>query len=181
MQLGDRNLMIVAHPDDESCWGGLLLIKHGRRFDIICCSFPRRASEVKRAVEFYEACKYYGTFGMLMPHQEENPQEPLKIFYEPEWLDQYDVVITHGCNGEYGHIHHITLHHFIKDHAKCPIYCFGYGKGEIILEATNREYDSKIEALKKYVTHSGLEPKWKALLKRYPIIGERKEYYTRVQ
>ena len=40
-----KNLMVVAHPDDETMWGGSLPIRYPGDWFIVCCTVPKRDPE----------------------------------------------------------------------------------------------------------------------------------------
>jgi SAM-dependent methyltransferase len=163
-----RIAMVVAHPDDETLWGGGLL---SRLFpiDIICCSIPRRDPE--RALDFFDAVRTMGHFPILMPFQE---AEPSQLFQHMNHLDLsgYELVITHGKDGEYGHLHHKQVHDWIFEHFSGEIICFGFGQGNLKLSLNAAERETKITALKCYNKISPFDqgkPKWKALMEKYNI------------
>jgi hypothetical protein len=41
-------------------------------------------------------------------------------------ISQYDMLLTHNAVGEYGHKHHIAVHHAMKQTGR-PMRVFGYG------------------------------------------------------
>ena len=103
--------VIVAHPDDETLWGGGTILGHPSwKFLIISLC---RASDTNRAPRFYEALKILRAEGK-MGDMDDNPEQ--KPLYENEvqntllqLLPQqyFDLIITHNPNGEYTkHIRH---------------------------------------------------------------------------
>jgi SAM-dependent methyltransferase len=160
--------MVVAHPDDETLWAGGLLNRL-EPIDIICCSIPRRDPE--RAICFFEAVKKMGHFPILLPFIESSPTEPLTNLEHLD-LSQYQLVITHGENGEYGHLHHKQIHKWINKSFDGSKLYFGFGKGNLKVSMSDQESAEKISNLKCYDKISPFDagkPKWLALLDKYDI------------
>ena len=64
-----RLTMIVAHPDDETLWGGAYILRHPGDWLVQCCSVP--VSDPVRAIKFHEACKRLGATGFVLPNRDE--------------------------------------------------------------------------------------------------------------
>lgn len=128
-------LMIVAHPDDETIWGGAHLLDGG--YLVVCITNgnnPRRAEEFRKAVE------QSGNTPLILSY-------PDKIFFmRDDWSDckeavesdirlimdakHWDFAVTHNPKGEYGHIHHkmtntLTVQAFNDTHGADKLYFFG--------------------------------------------------------
>jgi hypothetical protein len=170
MKLGDNPCVIVAHPDDEVLWaGGLILSNPGLKWTVICCSIPRIDTE--RAWLWNDACDRLGVSDKkLFPALESPPDQYLGALPE---VKGYSAYITHGFDGEYGHLHHRQVHHHIKLSADAPVYCFSLnGKHNHELRLAEETYSKKLDALKAYshiAPYPYLKdvPKWRALLHRY--------------
>lgn len=119
-----KNLMIVAHPDDESIFGGGALLSENN-WKIICVTCgdqPTRRAEFENAMAFnhrniddYEMWN----FSDHMHEEEKNwyQDEELEIIEKLKNVvlnDTYKKVVTHNDYGEYYHPQHIKLHHMIK-------------------------------------------------------------------
>jgi LmbE family N-acetylglucosaminyl deacetylase len=113
-----RNLIVVAHPDDEVIFfGGLILqlISEGSRVDVICATgkfHPPHMTSIRLA-EFRRACWRMGARAHILglaetrgPCQLDEITARLQII-----KDRYtqDSVYTHGIWGEYGHIYHRSV------------------------------------------------------------------------
>jgi hypothetical protein len=111
-------LVVVAHPDDETIWMGGTLIRNIKNWDttIICLC---RKYDKDRAPKFKRVCKILKVKGYM-----ENIDD--KKFYSlknriiiKEILKtakkEYDILFTHGKNGEYGHIRHLEIHNAVKE------------------------------------------------------------------
>lgn len=170
MKLGDNPCVIVAHPDDEVLWaGGLILSNPGLKWTVICCSIPRIDTE--RAWLWNDACDRLGVSDKkLFPALESPPDQYLGALPE---VKGYSAYITHGFDGEYGHLHHRQVHHHVKLSADAPVYCFSLnGKHNHELRLAEETYNKKLDALKAYshiAPYPYLKdvPKWRALLHRY--------------
>lgn len=106
-----RKLMIVAHPDDESLWGGGHLLDKG--YFVVCLT---NGNNTVRRSEFYAALKEYGCQGIMFSYPD------LERGKRSDWsksaastmqdLDtiltykRWDLSATHNPKGEYGHIQH---------------------------------------------------------------------------
>jgi hypothetical protein len=123
----DRNLMVVAHPDDESLFGGAALL-NGEQWEVICVT---NSKNVVRAREFTEAMHQANAsfqiwdypdndnFWKTLPTLTNDLAKILKTSYQK--------VVTHNIMGEYGHGHHVCLHKIMLG-LKSPFYCFAQGK-----------------------------------------------------
>ncbi|MFK7827681.1 MAG: PIG-L family deacetylase [Oligoflexales bacterium] len=109
-------LMVVAHPDDESLWGGCnLLSKPG--WHIISVT---NASHPIRKREFSAAMNYAKVSWEIWDHADQfwnkqfHPQlkeELKKVIDSKKW----DLIVSHGPKGEYGHRQHKGLHKVMKE------------------------------------------------------------------
>src|SRR5262245_29588921 len=96
-----RLAVVTAHPDDESLWCGGLLLRYPGNWTVICCSTPKR--DPIRAYKFFDACERLGARGRIVVQPED-----LNTKLSFAWIDlsPYDLIVTHGEAGEYGHPHH---------------------------------------------------------------------------
>lgn len=178
---GQNNVILTAHPDDETLWcGGLPIRYNDRKWTVICCTTPR--ADPVRADKFFEACRILGATPLLRRHVE--PDHNGSLNFDGINLDEFDTIITHNPGGEYGHPHHKQVSRFVlSNYPASQTMLFGYGGqikmvSEITLEP--QEYSQKLAALKCYDHQSPLDaqPKWKALLDRYfPNGGFQHESY----
>ena len=122
-------LMIVAHPDDESIFGGgMLLNEHGWR--VISMT---GASDKIRSIEFTNAMKFAGVAeyklydfvdSLTIPFDESSATE---IIQQEINAHDYTKIVTHNNVGEYGHTQHISLHKIVKQIVKDKLYTFAIG------------------------------------------------------
>ena len=159
--------MVTAHPDDETLFGGGLILRHPGDWTVICCSVPPR--DPVRAYKFFIACERLGVKGRLIPVLEPPDMSPHGLD-----LSDFDCVVTHGKNGEYGHKHHKDLFRWCYENTNQPLVSFS---GNESFELSEEEVEMRAHALKAYdhKSPSDSKPKWEALLDRYNP-GSRQEF-----
>ncbi|WP_309118305.1 PIG-L family deacetylase [Paenibacillus sp.] len=109
-------LMIVAHPDDESIFGGAALLE-GRGWKVVCVT---NGNNRVRREEFAKAMRYVGaerdiwTFPDRRRGDFDRPalKEALRRTIEER---PYRVIVTHGPEGEYGHPQHVALYEVLQE------------------------------------------------------------------
>jgi hypothetical protein len=107
-----RNLMIVAHPDDELIFGGSELIRDGKNYKVICVSSGYdtvRRSEFELVMENlgisdYEIWNYEDD--LYAPFSDKLLDDLRRVINEESWLK----IVTHNPIGEYGHPQHRDLY-----------------------------------------------------------------------
>ena len=128
-------LMIVAHPDDETIWGGGHLTQKG--WLVVCVTNGRNSV---RSAEFKSVMKESGNKGFILSYPyivygkrddwskvKGKITDDLKLImtYKP-WKQ----ISTHNAKGEYGHLHHEMTHSIVTEiYDLCkmtqPLYVFG--------------------------------------------------------
>lgn len=160
------NLMIVAHPDDEILWGGNQLIKDKYMVVCVTCGTSEvRDAEFKSVMkETGDSYKLLGYVDTIAPNKADNwsnfyfsiQKDIKKIIDSKDW----NKIVTHNPDGEYGHIHHILVNRIVTEVApKKKLYYFGkyYTKDELaknnnIESISDESYNKKIELLNLYTS-----------------------------
>ncbi len=130
-----KKLMIVAHPDDETLWGGAHLLDGD--YLIVCMTHGKdqvRSAELEAVAEASgNAClvlcypdKTLGRRDDWSMVKEQMEQDVSLLLECQDW----ELVATHNQKGEYGHIHHRITHSMVvsayeKEQLTMPLYCFG--------------------------------------------------------
>ncbi|WP_052410123.1 PIG-L deacetylase family protein [Paenibacillus durus] len=118
-------LMIVAHPDDESIFGGGALIQESG-WKVICLT---NESNETRSREFQEAMNFVGAEFEIWDFPDEYNGE----FDEEEVGDalrdvldsgDFHKVVTHNLEGEYGHSQHRSLSRILHSMDLDNLYVF---------------------------------------------------------
>ena len=173
--IGNHNLILTAHPDDEVLWAGGLPIRYaeGAFFQIVCCSVPRR--DPIRAWKFFDACYMLGAMPRILPFLETEVGSPLFGLEALGDFPHFDCIITHGEEGEYGHSHHRSVHDYarsIQNGRKLITFSYAQkAEGTVSIVLNEEETNRKMAALQCYnhsLLHNGIEmTKAAALLDRY--------------
>ena len=163
-----NNLMIVAHPDDESIFGGSHLL-NDNKYLVVCITC---GTDKKRDNEFISIMNEYGTEYLLLGYLDSvsgiasdwGGATRYKMYRSLEEIMSYknwNKIVTHNPEGDYKHDHHRMLSNIITDISNSfneidRLYYFGkyYDKKDIQLynfEKIDKEnLSKKTELIYKY-------------------------------
>ena len=145
-----QKVMIVAHPDDETLWGGAHLIKE--RYFVVCLT---NGYNLDRANDYREILKFTKNNGIILNHPDLQDniiddwsefgigikKDLSKIIKYKFW----ETIVTHGPDGTTGHIHHKKICEYITKITKeCNIYKNLYYFGTFFAKNKMPKYLSKI-------------------------------------
>ena len=133
-----RCLVIVAHPDDETIWMGGTIIRYSNiKWHVLSLC---RGDDPERAPRFIRATNELGAQALMSDLDDTSPQlsslssdlHEIKDRVSAYALYDYDVIFTHGPNGEYQHKRHTQVYNAVKEMAE-----EGRLTGELLLFAYN--------------------------------------------
>ncbi len=155
-----KKLMIVAHPDDETLWGGFGLIEDD--YFVLCIT---NGDNEVRSGEFKKIMETTGDVGLILSYPDKigGKRSDWRLWKKQIQTDietvlnykDWESVVTHNEKGEYGHQHHIMTHElevaaFRQSNCKAQQYFFGkyYKKkdlpedleGKVVNEKLNQKY-----------------------------------------
>lgn len=155
------NLMVVAHPDDESLWGGSHLLKD--KYFVVCVtcgSNEIRNREFKRAMNKSGSCYVSFNYPDLVDGIKEKwgnyyfsiENDIKNIINQKKWK----TIVTHNPDGEYGHIHHRMVSDIVTSIAdKQSLYYFDVYNYKASNEC-NDLCQSKLELLSVYKSQTAI-------------------------
>lgn len=116
-------VMFVAHPDDESLWGGGHLLQD--KYFVVCMT---NAFNDVRKKEFYRALEFTQDKGIILPYPdladgdksnwEYNKSGAKKDIDSVLSYKNWTQVVTHSPRGETGHRHHKFVNQLVTSSAK---------------------------------------------------------------
>jgi len=115
-------LMIVAHPDDETLWGGDFLVENGARAHVVVATGDSGKHTKKRTEEFKAVGLMLGFKAEILPGVDKYERINLKKSVRERIRHlicssdfEWNQIITHGPEGEYGHPLHQVVYGFVID------------------------------------------------------------------
>lgn len=169
-----KNIMIVAHPDDETIWGGDHLLEEDYVVVCITCGTNKiRDKEIRNVLDVSDdeliKLGYPDNPGGIVSDWEGYKEDIAKDLDEILTMKKYDKIVTHNPQGEYGHKHHIMTNHIVtylvnKENLVDELYYFAkyYTKNEMDLNSNVKfpiqNYNKKMnEMVKLYKSQSFIQ------------------------
>lgn len=162
-----KKVMIVAHPDDETLWGSHALYEE--KYLVVCVTCGGRLDRVK---EFETVMNLTQDDYIMLNYPDLVNGKKSK--WEAEWDDvnrdlknivnakDWELIVTHNPDGEYGHIHHKMINKMITkyaDHSKLTYfgrYYWGNPPKDKLTELSVDEFSFKTNVLLPvYATQKG--------------------------
>lgn len=155
------NLLIVAHPDDETIFfGGTLLTFKKRGWKVIVCTDGNAdGAGANRRLQLKEACRELGVKEFEQwdfPDKYEKRLDTAGLVARFKELKKPRLVFTHGIIGEYGHPHHQdvswAVHKAFSHHA--PVWSVAYNSfATKTIKLSRKAYERKAKVFSQ-VYHS---------------------------
>ena len=139
-----NKLMIVAHPDDDTIFGGAHLIEDDYTVVCVTCGVvDYRLKEFEKAMKYSKDKYYYLSHTDLESNSIISNWEKEKDIIKAELKDKinsqdWDLIVTHNPEGEYGHKHHKMISEFVTNivENKDKLYYFGKFKAKGTIDDT---------------------------------------------
>ena len=111
--------MVVAHPDDEVLWGGEYLLKEGQNVHLVVTSTLNQQTSM-RYDEFRAVQEHLGFHGEFLDGKDSIKTTELESHIQQRIQTlicgkNWERIITHGPEGEYGHPQHQMVHDAVLD------------------------------------------------------------------
>lgn len=149
------SLMIVAHPDDETFWGGTELI-NGKYF-VLCIT---NGYNKKRSADFEAIIKSTNNQGLILDFKDtilrckfmKQKDLIIEVLRAAICAKDWEKIVTHNPNGEYGHFHHKNISKWVSDLVKDKSKLYYFIKPKARLKKPEHTIDeaSKKQLIKNY-------------------------------
>lgn len=117
-----KKVMFIAHPDDETLWGSSAL--YNEKYLVVCITCGGRKDRVR---EFEEVMSLTGDDYIMLNYPD--LVKGKKSDWKADWNNinkdiqeilsykDWDLIVTHNPDGEYGHIHHKMTNQIVTKYA----------------------------------------------------------------
>ena len=150
------NIMVSAHPDDETLWGGEHLLSENYLVVCVTCVDEIRIKEFKTVMN--KTNSEYIILGY--PDKTNNQRDDWVTSYDGIKRDlkvivdskKWNKIVTHNPDGEYGHIHHELVSKIMTEISdKDKLYYFNkYLSNEELSDNNKKMSDNKKILLNEY-------------------------------
>ena len=133
-----KALCMVAHPDDCVIFGYSYIYNHQHLdWTIGYLTYQPTDPRAREITDFWLRRHINCVFLGFEDHWHDNEQQQFTR-WDPNdamaacqhLVKHYDIVLTHGSQGEYGHIHHKLVHRAVNTHNCCVLFC-DLGQGPV--------------------------------------------------
>lgn len=190
-----ENLMIIAHPDDEALWSAMELINED--YLVLCITNGKETGNI-RYNELNDVMKKTNDKCIVLSYPDAYK------FRRVDWKEagvmdyitkdietvllykNWNKVVTHNPEGEYGHIHHIYVNNittglYNKYINKDTLFYFTkyYDKGELykvdsmLPKLSQQQVEEKMDLLDLYKSQPGAFVKYGQMIKYEKLIKEK--------
>lgn len=127
-----NKLMVVAHPDDETVFGGSHLLRE-KNWTVVCIT---NGNNKKRTYEFEKAMKVVGADYQIWSYRDTYSYHFDSVALEKDLRkliqkQKFKKVVTHGLRGEYGHPQHKVIARIMRNIVPHNLYAFAIGKRKL--------------------------------------------------
>ena len=124
-------LCMVAHPDDCVIFGYSYIYNHSHfTWTIGYLTYHPADDRAREITDFWQRRNIKCVFLGFEDHWHDNQQQQFTRWDPADAMaacaslvKNYDLVLTHAADGDYGHIHHKLVHQAVKDHPKRVLFC----------------------------------------------------------
>jgi len=142
-----KAICLVAHPDDCVIFGYSYIYNHPEwSWTIGYLTYTQQDTRGAELAAFWQRRGISTVFLGFEDHWHDNEQKQFTRWSAAEaesalWnlAKQYDIVLTHDAQGDYGHIHHVLVHQAVKQHPAVVEFA-PPGQGNVIHEVPADAY-----------------------------------------
>lgn len=132
-----KALCLVAHPDDCVIFAYSYIYNHAHyQWTIGYLTYTAQEPRGQEVQAFWNRRGIATAFLGFEDHWHDNEQQRFTRWHSEDAISacrqlakDFDLVLTHDSNGDYGHIHHKLIHHAVKLHPKVVVFApLGHGQ-----------------------------------------------------
>lgn len=145
--------MVVAHPDDCVIWGWPIIKKYDS-FDwqILYLTYDDDEPRGREISKFWTLQGITVSFCGVIDDCTDLDRKQIVSFDEvtigqivKEKIKNYDLIVTHNRDGEYGHPHHVFLNSVLKEHTKPKVFFSNGYEANLIIK--HKDYKKQTQNL----------------------------------